>query len=109
MSSNTTNTSSAPQAGSESAAGKKFSLGIDLGTTTVKICIINANNLAIVYEKARKSNADISDLSDAYPGIAPTNFHGFSEQNVRQMWSIVNGLLREIDVKCMENVKVQIH
>ncbi|OWA52094.1 Sedoheptulokinase [Hypsibius exemplaris] len=83
-------------------------LGIDLGTTTVKICVINAVSKEIVLEKARKTNADIStaDLAASYANAeAVKDVVGFSEQDVRKIWTTVNGLLAGVDDSLTGKIK----
>jgi sugar (pentulose or hexulose) kinase len=92
---------------SEPETDSHFTLGIDLGSTTVKICVIDSRTKVIVYEKSRKTNADITDVSGTYVTFPQVrNFDGFSEQDVRKIWQTLNSLLSELNISVAEKIKV---
>ncbi|GAU94727.1 hypothetical protein RvY_06450 [Ramazzottius varieornatus] len=70
-------------------------LGIDLGTTTVKVSVIDAvtKRVATNQSYSQKTFADV-------PNLPP----GFSEQYVEKIWTALNILLAEIGPHTLSNV-----
>ena len=76
---------------------KAFVLGIDLGTTTVKVAVIDA--------VTKKSVTSRSYSQKTYADVATGNAN-FSEQNVEKIWAALNKLLFEIGQDVLSNVIV---
>ena len=77
---------------------KAFVLGIDLGTTTVKVAVIDA--------VTKKSVTSRSYSQRTYADVATGNAN-FSEQNVEKIWAALNKLLVEIGQDVLSNVIVK--
>ncbi|XP_055353989.1 sedoheptulokinase-like [Paramacrobiotus metropolitanus] len=76
-------------------------LGIDIGTTSAKICLVDLFSQEVVFEKAAETGSDIvptpqKETTDAADKGADCSLQFLSEQSVPKIWHTVNSLLDSV-------------